>query len=872
MPSFSVSQSDVAAQLENRWGAFDKALALAEFALDGLLIFANAKFQALLYLTPAQLPGLQHARLCPAGLVQAPAYDAMWQSLAAGHEFSGVVERVGGDGSHCWLEALYAPVCNKQGVVTHIMMVATDVTQSKRTELARQDHLWRLSLVADTTDAAIIITDASSRPVYCNEGFSRMFGWTLSEIQDQSTAELLTQQTPTEAFQRVRSDLRQGIPAEIEEVVAGKGRRRYWSKIICNPITDAQGRWIYTVSVLLDITKTKIHEVLHHRALQAMSSDMPLMQVLEVVCEEVERVAPEVCASILQVDEQGLLHPMASPSLPFSYSALLDGVAIGPNVGSCGTAAWRKTPVLVTDIATDPLWADYKDLILPLGYNVCWSTPILQKDGKVLGTFAFYYREDGPLVASSFHQQLVEACTDLCTLAMEREQARHHIRQLAFYDALTGLPNRSQLETQLVQLLDTAQRTGQQVAVLSVDLDRFKNINDSFGYSTGDALLREVAARIKALVHQGGVAGRLPGDEFIVALPLGAEEKVTSLVERLQAHLMQPLQLAHAQVDLSVCMGVAMYPQDGTAMASLLHRAEMAMHQAKGGGTGRVGFFSMSLSRTAEERLALEKALREALQTGGLELHYQPQIALATGRLYGIEALARWQHPDLGTISPERFIPLAEECGLIGALSRWALDQACGQLARWRREGLAVPAVAVNLSASNFHNLELPAVVAQTLERHGLQPSDLIVELTEGTLLDHHSSTSQTIARLHAQGVRLSMDDFGTGYSSLSYLRRLPITELKLDRSFVADLEHAPTARALSAAILGIGTSLGLAVVAEGVETAAQKEILLAQGYPVAQGYWFAKPMAPQELQSWMAQQGMNAPSLSPDSGCDPSS
>lgn len=852
MPSSSLSRSAGAARLEDQWSAFDKAMALAEFALDGTLIFANDRCQALLHLSPQHVGSVRHGQLCPPDLAQSPAYQTMWQSLCSGHEFSGVVERMCSDGSRCWLEALYAPVRNRLGAVTHIMMVATDVTQSKRTELARQDHLWRLSLVADTTDAAIVITDTRSGVVYSNDGFRRMFGWTLPELQDRKMLELLARQTPIDLFERVRSDLRQGRPAEMEEVVTGKGGQRYWSKIICNPVKDAKGEWAYTVSVLLDITKTKIHEVLHHRALQAMSGELPLMRVLEVVCEEVERLAPEVCASILQVDEDGLLHPMASPSLPFSYSSLLDGVAIGPQVGSCGTAAWRKAPVLVTDIANDPLWANYRDLILPLGFNVCWSTPILQKDGRVLGTFAFYYRENGPFVASTFHQQLVGACTDLCALAMERELARQRIQQLAFYDALTGLPNRSLLETQAEQLLDTVCETDQRLVVLYVDLDRFRHINDSLGHATGDALLREVAARIKELVHQGGVAGRLPGDEFIVALPLRSEDEVNALIERWQAQLMRPLRLSDTQVDLSVSIGVAMYPQDGTTMASLLHRAELAVPPASGG-TGRVGFFSVSLSRAAEERLALEKALREALHAGGLVLHYQPQVELVTGRLHGLEALARWQHPTLGSISPGVFVPLAEECGLMGPLGRWALNEACRQLAKWRREGLAVPSVAVNLSASNF-NLELPTIVSQTLERHGLQAADLMVELTESTLLDSHSVTLETLQRLHALGVQLSMDDFGTGYSSLSYLRRLPITELKLDRSFVADLEHAPTARSLSAAILGIGTSLGLTVIAEGVETTAQKEILQAQGYPVVQGYWCAKPMVPQDLAGWMAE------------------
>ncbi len=474
-----------------------------------------------------------------------------------------------------------------------------------------------------------------------------------------------------------------------------------------------------------------------------------------------------------------------------------------------------------------------------------------------MGTFAFYYREDGPFVASSFHQQLVEACADLCALAMERELTRQRIRQLAYYDALTGLPNRSLLETQVGQLLDTARRAGQRVAILYVDLDRFKHINDSLGRATGDALLREVATRMRELVHQGGVAGRLPGDEFILALPLRASEEVNVLIERWQAQLTRPLQLPGTRVDLSISMGVAMYPQDGTAIGSLLHRAGMALHQAKSGGTGRIGFFGVELSRTAEERLALEKALRATLQARAWSCITSRRSNWPADACMAWKP-SRWRHPVLGLIPPARFIPLAEECGLMATLSRWALDQACRQLAQWRREGLAIPSVAVNLSASSFHNLQLPAIVAQTLACHGLQPSDLVVELTESILIDSDGTPLLTIERLHAQGVRLSLDDFGTGYSCLSYLRHLPITELKLDRSFVADLGHSAKARALSTAILGIGTSLGLAVVAEGVETAAQKDILQAQGCQVAQGFWFAEPMSPQTLSEWLAGRGMD--------------
>jgi EAL domain-containing protein (putative c-di-GMP-specific phosphodiesterase class I) len=251
--------------------------------------------------------------------------------------------------------------------------------------------------------------------------------------------------------------------------------------------------------------------------------------------------------------------------------------------------------------------------------------------------------------------------------------------------------------------------------------------------------------------------------------------------------------------------------------------------------------------------------LRKALQAQELHLHYQPQIDLATGRLYGVEALARWTHAEFGEISPARFIPLAEECGLIADLGRWALNEACHQLAQWRTQGLDVPAVSVNLSPTSFHNLDLPRMIADTLDRNALAPQDLTLELTESILLDTNPCTMQTIEQVHAHGVRLSMDDFGTGYSSLSYLRRLPVSELKLDRSFVADLEYDEAARALSSAILGIGKSLYLTVVAEGVETPTQNQMLREQGYPVAQGYLFSRPLPPRELERWLAERQVSA-------------
>lgn len=845
-----------------RFKALDRVMALAEFDLDGRLLHANPNYRQLLQLDQTASLAVAHRDFCPPALLASAAYPAMWERLRNGQAFSGEVERVRSDGSRCWLEATYSPALDEHGRVTHVVKVASDVTERHTQSLAHQAYVERLALVADVSDTAIIISDAMSRILFVNRGFSRMFGWSLAEVQGRAPIDLLAPHLSAGFTEHYQAALRAGEPVVREEMVVGKNGQRYWGKVLSNPVQDGDGAWQYTVTTLTDITTSKMHEVLQRRVLEAMARDCPLVEVLEMVCEEVERIAPEVTASVLEVDADGKLRPLASPCLPASYSMQLDGVTIGPCVGSCGTAAWRNESVVVHDIASDPLWQDFKHLILPLGYTGCWSTPIVGAEGKPIGTFAFYYRDPSTAVASAYHQRLVDTCIDLCALALEREKARSRIRQLAFYDGLTGLPNRSLLLARAEQVLATATLNHERVAVLFVDLDRFKQVNDSLGHPVGDELLCAVAERIKLVLRNADTAGRLSGDEFVLVLSEGDAEQVGQVIERLQEQLSAPLPLGDTSMVISASIGVAMFPGDGRDMETLLHRADMAMYQAKSAGRGCVSFFSSEMNRLAQERLALEKALREALrcERGCLHLHYQPQVDLKTGSLYGVEALARWTHPTLGMIAPARFIPLAEECGLISDLGRWALKEACSQLAQWRAQGLDVPAVAVNLSPSSFHNLDLPRMISATLDSHALQPQDLTLELTESILLDTNPSTMQTIHAVHASGVRLSMDDFGTGYSSLSYLRRLPVSELKLDRSFVSDLEHDEAAQALSRAILGIGQSLGLTVVAEGVETLVQHVMLRDQGYPVAQGYLFAQPMAPQDLAQWLQTQPNMAP------------
>jgi diguanylate cyclase (GGDEF)-like protein len=573
---------------------------------------------------------------------------------------------------------------------------------------------------------------------------------------------------------------------------------------------------------------------------------------MALVCREVERIAPEVVASILAVDTQGQLQPLAAPSLPTGYSNALVGLPIGPHAGSCGTAAWRGEPVASTDIATDPLWVAYKHLVLPHGLVACWSSPIKAHDGRVLGTFAFYYRtQRGP---DALHQQLVDVSLHLCALAIEREESRAHIHQLAFFDALTSLPNRKMLRTKAERAVAEAQRAQEPLALLFINIDRFKHVNEEQGHSAGDALLRDIANRLSQEVRGRDWVGRQAGDEFVVVLSECNTGQAAVAAERLLAAIATPLDLpSGVTVYPNASLGVAMFPEDGLDFDTLLRQADLAMHQAKRDGRGCLRFFNDAMNRRTRERLSLETDLREALRLGHLRLHYQPQVSGPAGSvLYGVEALARWEHPTLGAVPPDQFIPLAEECGLIDELTRWGLGEACRQMADWRARGVAVPRVAVNVSARTFQNPDLAMQVKHLLRLHGLRPQDLTLEMTESVVMDTTAGVPATIHAMQALGVHLSLDDFGTGYSSLGYLHRLPIHELKLDKSFVQDLADNATAQALTNTVLRIGDSLQLTVVAEGVETAMQAAFLTTRGCPVLQGYLYARPLPAEGLERWL--------------------
>ena len=707
----------------------------------------------------------------------------------------------------------------------------------------------------DASDNAVVMTNSSKRVVYVNEGFTRLFGYQPAEVLGKLLSEvLLGPHSDPDLLESIRGNVLAQGSFHGDTLLYSKAGQPRWVSLVINASDESSGGSGGSISILTDITLTKMHEVLQTHVLEGMVNELPLHELMALVCREVERIAPEVTATILAVDAQGRLHPLAAPSLPASISRALDGLAIGPTAGSCGTAAFRNEPVVVTDMTTDPLWDDYRELFAPSGMRACWSSPIRDHRGQPIGTFAFYFRE--PRAPDALHQRLVDVCLHLCALAIERDSTHQRIHQLAFFDVLTGLPNRALFRTSAERALGDLRRGNHTGALLFLDLDRFKQVNDTQGHAAGDALLSEVAQRLTQGLRARDLIARLSGDEFVLLLSECTTEQAVQSAHRVLHDIAQPLDIFGQTHVPHASIGIAMFPNDGDTIDTLLRHADQAMHQAKSDHRHSLQLFSAEMNRRAQERASLERALQQALSDRSLMLHYQPQVLSSSpGTLHGVEALARWNHPQWGMVPPSQFIPVAEDAGLIHELTLWLLDEACRQLAAWRAAGHDVPCVAVNLSGRSFHRPEFAQEISDALQRHGLRASDVLLEITESVMMDARPVTLQNIEALHHQGFKLSLDDFGTGYSSLSYLHRLPISELKLDMAFVQDLTTSATARALTVSVLSIAHSLGMVVVAEGVETTGQQQWLQAHGCPVMQGYLFGKPLPPDEIEAWLCAQ-----------------
>jgi diguanylate cyclase (GGDEF)-like protein/PAS domain S-box-containing protein len=427
----------------------------------------------------------------------------------------------------------------------------------------------------------------------------------------------------------------------------------------------------------------------------------------------------------------------------------------------------------------------------------------------------------------------------------ERKAAEKRIHYLAHYDELTGLPNRNLLRDRLVQTIAHADRYREPIWVVSVDLDRVKYISDTLGQESGDMLLKTVAERMQWTVRDIDTLARISGDKFVLILADNFDENLgVGVFQRILNVVAQPLAVKGNELVLSCSIGVAVYPTDGEDAETLLKHADIAGHRAKEIGRNNFQFYTSAMNDRALERLRLEGDLRDAVEREEFVLHYQPQVDLRTGHIIGMEALIRWEHPELGMVPPAKFIGLAEETGLIVPIGKWVIRTACAQNKAWQQAGLGNLRMAVNLSAIQFGQHDFVQSIAAVLEETGLEPQHLEIELTESLVMTEVEHAIEILRALKALGVQLSIDDFGTGYSSLSYLKRFPIDVLKIDQSFVRDMMDHPEDAAIVASIISLAHSLKLHVVAEGVETADQLSSLQRQGCDAMQGYFFSRPVA----------------------------
>lgn len=576
---------------------------------------------------------------------------------------------------------------------------------------------------------------------------------------------------------------------------------------------------------------------LQNAILEAIARGEPLAAIMETLCQRAEAIAPGVVCSVVTVDDEGKLQALAAPSLPQSYAAALSGIPVGPRVGSCGTAIYRNSPVEVTDIATDPLWEGFTELALPLGLHACWSSPIAARDGRVIGSFAFYYRE--PRGAGAFERQIVATCVHLCAIAIEHDEVSARNHRLAYFDTLTDLPNRACFNDSIAQLTGLAPA---RFGLMLIDIDHLKAVNDTMGHAVGDQLIETVGSRLAQIVKEG-TAFRIGGDEFAVLLPSCTQAtQLRAVACAILAAMQAPFDCDGGTIIPSVTIGGVLAGEDGTDSVTIRQNADFALYHAKETRRGGYVRFKDGLRTSMTRRLQTVRKVDEALSNGGIIPHYQPIVRLDTGEVTGLEALARMRLDDGRVATAGEFHEAMLDPKVAYRISGQMLAAVAADMALWQRNGLPFRYVGLNFTSADFQKGDLVQRIMRSFERAQAPLHHLVVEITEQVIMGgRRDGVARTMAALRERGILVALDDFGTGFASLTHLLDFPVDIIKVDRSFIAGIENGARNSVIVEALVGIANRLGVRIIAEGIETEAQARRLSGMGCRLGQGYHYSR-------------------------------
>ena len=727
---------------------------------------------------------------------------------------------------------LRAKAINPANTAEGAIWIAEDVGERQHAEARLQDLLLKQQAILENASVGILFT-RDSVIVHCNPRMEAMFGWA-SDTLNGKRSEVFFKDA--EDFQRfaeaVGPSLGAGERVDVEWRNVRRDGSSFWCRHLAKALPTTDGSQS-TIWISDDITGSKA-------ALEALANAHRELE------QRVKERTAELETAHQQLDTMFQSAPLAI------YARDRSGIVTSWNPAAermFGVTADEAVGHSVSTIPRDQLGESELLRQRVLAGETLIQLELLRQ--KKDGTPIYISLTVAPLRDSSGE---IDGFLTIAADISERKVAEKQIEFLAYHDALTGLPNRLLLQDRFDQAVAHAERMGTRVALMFMDLDNFKQINDTLGHATGDVLLKAVSGRLRECVRETDTISRQGGDEFVLVVSdLHDGHAAVPLVAKIMARMQEPVRVDGNELSTSASIGVTLYPDDGTDFNTLLKNADTAMYRAKETGRNTYHFFNEEMSLQAHDHLMLRAGLRRAAEQGELELHYQPQIDLSSGHVVGAEALLRWNHPELGQVPPNRFIPVAEESGLIVSIGEWVIREACRQASVWQTAGLPHISVAVNLSAVQFKRGNVEQVVMRALEDSGLPPTCLELELTESVLIQNVEQVLASVKRLKLLGVKLAIDDFGTGYSSLSYLKRFDVDKLKIDQSFVRDLASDPDDAAIVRAIIQMARSLKLTTIAEGVETAAMLEQLRLFQCDQVQGYHLARPMPAADFGRYLA-------------------